>query len=174
MLDRAKVALFDRLGARLAMPGRLPAVPLLDLYAGAGTLGIECLSRGATWACFVENEAAALRALRENLAALASESEYRVVPADAATAAIHSPPHGRYGLIFLDPPYRMTEQFGPGDPVVAQIESLGTHEAVADDALLIFRQDAGAEPLPALRGWRPVDRHRVGTMALTILARARA
>ncbi|MBN1491454.1 MAG: RsmD family RNA methyltransferase, partial [Phycisphaerae bacterium] len=42
MLDRAKVVVFDWLGAHLAEPGYIPDVPVLDLFAGAGTLGIEC------------------------------------------------------------------------------------------------------------------------------------
>ena len=47
----------------------LEGARVLDLFAGAGTLGIEALSRGAARATFVERSAEAVKALRRNLAA---------------------------------------------------------------------------------------------------------
>ena len=40
---------------------------VVDLFAGTGAIGLEALSRGASKACFVENEAAALAVLRQNI-----------------------------------------------------------------------------------------------------------
>lgn len=53
-----------------AIAHRLPGARVLDLFAGTGALGIEALSRGAAGVRFVEADAAAYRALRENLARL--------------------------------------------------------------------------------------------------------
>jgi 16S rRNA (guanine966-N2)-methyltransferase len=62
--DRMKESVFN------ILQGRLPGARVLDLYAGAGNLGLEAASRGAHQIVFVERNTAALRALRKNLAAL--------------------------------------------------------------------------------------------------------
>ncbi len=169
MLDRAKVVLFDWLGSRLAEPGRLPPIAVLDLFAGAGTLGLECLSRGASWACFVERGEAALRALRQNVSEFSAGEVCRIVGGDALTVKLSAPPVGAYSLIFVDPPYRMTQRPTAGDAVMRRIDELGAAAVVADDAMLVFRQDHRAEPLPPLDRWQVIERRAVGTMALTLL-----
>ena len=63
--DRVRQALFDMLmhaewGGREAIEGAV----VLDVFAGTGALGLEALSRGAASACFIENDPAALKALR--------------------------------------------------------------------------------------------------------------
>ena len=59
--DRVKEALFNVLGAHAV------DASVLDLYAGSGALGIEALSRGAASSEFVDTDAAAVAAIRENL-----------------------------------------------------------------------------------------------------------
>ena len=49
--------------------GVVEGARVLDVFAGTGALGLEALSRGAAVACFIEQDAAALRALRANVAA---------------------------------------------------------------------------------------------------------
>ncbi|MBN1492147.1 MAG: RsmD family RNA methyltransferase, partial [Phycisphaerae bacterium] len=158
-------------GAHLAEPGYIPDVPVLDLFAGAGTLGIECLSRGASWACFIERRGPAARALRENIRNLGAEDVCQIVQGDALRAEIPTPPDGRYGLVFVDPPYRMTERPTPGDAVVQRIVELGSHPAVADDALLLLRQDEHAQRLPPMPHWTLFDERSIGTMRITTLSR---
>jgi len=174
MLDRAKVVLFDWLGSRLAQPGSLPPVAVLDLFAGSGGLGIECLSRGAIYACFVERGGPAVRALRENLRVLGAEQRSGVVVGDALTVSIPEPPGGTYSIVFLDPPYHMTQSLTPGDRVVRRIEELGRHEWIAAGALLAIRQSIRAGPVPPVPGWDVADRREVGTMVLTLLCRTAA
>src|SRR5215471_10087057 len=58
--DRAREAIFQILG-------NLSELVVVDLYAGTGAMGIEALSRGAARAIFVESDAGALHALRQNL-----------------------------------------------------------------------------------------------------------
>lgn len=174
MLDRAKVVVFDWLGSRLAQPGYLPPIAVLDLFAGAGTLGIECLSRGASYACFIEKGAAAVRAIQENIASLKAEGECTILRRDALSAELPDPPEGKYSLIFFDPPYRRTEGLSPGDPVVQRLVELGSHPAVADDAWLMIRQEHTAGVLPPVLYWDVVERRTVGKMAVTFLKRAAA
>jgi 16S rRNA (guanine966-N2)-methyltransferase len=103
--DRVREALFSILGTRVR------EATVLDLFAGAGTLGLEALSRGAASATFVDSAPAALRALRANLAALGVDAE--VVRADALRWLRAASGGGRqYSLVFLDPPYRRAEALG--------------------------------------------------------------
>ena len=71
--DKVREAIFDVLGALppdQGLTGGLQGQAVLDLFAGSGALGLEALSRGAATCAFVEQERAALRALRDNLARL--------------------------------------------------------------------------------------------------------
>ena len=65
--DRTRETLFAMLASRL---GSFEGLAVADLFAGSGALGLEALSRGAATCLFAENEPAAIRALRANIAAL--------------------------------------------------------------------------------------------------------
>ena len=76
----------------------------LDLCAGTGALGIEALSRGAANVQFVERDARAAQALRDNLARLkATGGEVTVL--DAAQFLRGAPQ--AQDLVFLDPPFAL-------------------------------------------------------------------
>lgn len=98
--DRTREALFSMLVSRL---GSFEGLRVLDLFAGSGALGLEALSRGAAHCTFVEQDGAALEALRGNVAKLGAgpQSDVR---AQSVTAL--GPAPAPYDLILLDPPYR--------------------------------------------------------------------
>jgi 16S rRNA (guanine966-N2)-methyltransferase len=77
---------------------------VLDLFAGSGGLGLECLSRGARHATFVERSGAALRTLRANIRRLDAESLATVVKADAMKFAGSLGPDS-FDVVLADPPY---------------------------------------------------------------------
>jgi 16S rRNA (guanine966-N2)-methyltransferase len=101
MTDKVKEALFSTLGSLGVEPDRV-----LDLYAGTGGLGIEALSRGATWAEFVEQNGGACAVVRGNLAHTKYTDVSRVhqtsVASFIARARTSAEP---YDLVILDPPY---------------------------------------------------------------------
>jgi 16S rRNA (guanine966-N2)-methyltransferase len=99
---RARQAVFDILmHAPWCGPGFMQTARVLDVFAGTGAYGIEALSRGAAAASFIENSAAALTALRHNIAACKVEAVTKIIKADA----LQPPPGPAHDLIFLDPPY---------------------------------------------------------------------
>jgi 16S rRNA (guanine966-N2)-methyltransferase len=104
--DRVREALFSVLG------DRVEGARVLDLFAGSGALGIEALSRGAAQATFVDSAAAAIRALRANLAAVGADAEVRRQDARRHLAAASAGAR-QYDLVFLDPPYRLAGRLGP-------------------------------------------------------------
>jgi 16S rRNA (guanine966-N2)-methyltransferase len=105
--DRTREALFSMLVSRL---GSFDGLRVADFFAGSGALGLEALSRGAGHCTFVENDAAALDALKGNIAKLGAgpRSDVR---AQSVTAL--GPATAPFDLILLDPPY------GSGAGVVA-------------------------------------------------------
>ncbi|GAA5006048.1 16S rRNA (guanine(966)-N(2))-methyltransferase RsmD [Pseudoluteimonas lycopersici] len=96
--DRVRETLFNWLASIL------PGARVLDLFAGSGALGLEALSRGAREAMLVERDAKLAESLRQSVAKLRAEGEAGVVVADAL-AFLRAPLHGRFDIVFLDPPF---------------------------------------------------------------------
>lgn len=97
--DRTRETLFSMLVSRL---GSLEGLSVADLFAGSGALGLEALSRGAANCLFVEQDAAAIRCLRENIAALRAQQQCEVVA--GSVMSLGPAKHAR-DLVLLDPPY---------------------------------------------------------------------
>lgn len=132
--DRVREALFSR----LVSLGAIEGVAVLDAFAGAGTLGIEAVSRGAACATFVENEKAALVALRGNLDSLKITDATQVVAADMfALAGRGHLPGAPFALLFLDPPYRIDKS-----EVRGLIESLVESGALMAEAIVVWEHSA--------------------------------
>jgi 16S rRNA (guanine966-N2)-methyltransferase len=102
--DRVRETLFNWLAPVL------PGMHCLDLYAGTGVLGLEALSRGAAESWFVEQDAAAARALEMVLDRFdgPSHDRGRVLRADACRWLAGPVPRS-FDLVFLDPPYAADE-----------------------------------------------------------------
>jgi 16S rRNA (guanine966-N2)-methyltransferase len=78
-----------------------------DIYAGTGAVGIEALSRGAARAIFVESNRAAVNVIRENLRSLGLEDRAQV--RNTRVAAVLDEIDAE--IIFLDPPYRLEQEY---------------------------------------------------------------
>ena len=95
--DRVKEGMFNVL--QFDIEGRR----ILDLFAGTGQLGIECLSRGAKEAVFVDRRTDAVRLIRENLKRTRMETQGKVVRSDYLDYLKRS--REKFDIILLDPPY---------------------------------------------------------------------
>ena len=113
--DRTRETLFSMLASRL---GTFEGLKVADLFAGSGALGLEALSRGAASCLFVEEDAQAIRALRQNVANLrcAPQCDVRVASVFSLGAAKEP-----LDLILLDPPY----QSGAGSVALDRLQRLG-------------------------------------------------
>ena len=97
IMDRVKENLFNILGTDVI------DADVLDLFAGAGSVGIEALSRGAKQATFVEMNDQALRVLRENLKITGLAGRAKVVRENVFKFVNREPP-SLYDLIYVAPP----------------------------------------------------------------------
>jgi 16S rRNA (guanine966-N2)-methyltransferase len=96
--DMARQTIFDMLGAVVS------SARVLDLFAGAGTLGIEALSRGAREAIFVESDRDACSIILQNLEATGLRAAGVIRRADVSRMLSRTS-RTPFDLVFLDPPY---------------------------------------------------------------------
>lgn len=75
----------------------------LDLFAGSGALGFECLSRGAQQVLFIEHSKSAIQQLQKNKQKLDAHSA-EICHLDALDY-LHSNPKTAFDLVFIDPPF---------------------------------------------------------------------
>ena len=142
--SRVREALFSMLGSDLS------GWSFLDLFGGAGLMGLEALSRGAA-VTVVEKNGRAFRDILERGKAL--KVEWTVKKGDALKLMRDFEP---FDVVFVDPPYKMDMA-----PLLVDTVVLARHSLVAEFS-------AGFEPPPIL-GHMTLDRHRVyGGTALAV------
>jgi 16S rRNA (guanine966-N2)-methyltransferase len=135
--DRAREALFSSLATMIDLAG----MPVLDLYAGTGAVGLEALSRGASEAVLVDSDRRAVEVLRRNAATvdlpgvtIVQRSVEKFLAAEADT---------RFGFVFADPPYALG-----ADVLRGVLAALGTNGWLADDAVVVIERSARSAPPP--------------------------
>jgi 16S rRNA (guanine966-N2)-methyltransferase len=155
--DRVRETLFNWLGAHIA------EARCLDLFAGSGALGLEALSRGAGQVTFVEQDAAAVRALRAHL------SEWQAANAqlqrDDALRYLRASAPQPYDIVFLDPPFAA----GLLAPAAALLAQRGW---LARAALIYVESLARAELPPLPPDWQPLKAKRAGEVGYHLFTHA--
>jgi len=132
-LDRVRENLFNMLQTRVG------DARVLDLFAGSGALSLEALSRGASFAVLVDRDRGANRAEERNIDTLGFRDRTRVIPADWRAAANRLRTEGEaFDLVFLDPPYAMTDL----REVFEALEPLA-----GEGALIIVEHEGRVSPL---------------------------
>lgn len=111
--DRTREALFSMLTSRV---GSFEDLKVADLFAGSGALGFEALSRGAASCLFVEQDRAALDAIRANGEKLGVRPDIR-----AQSVLTLGPAKEQLDLILMDPPYHT----GAGSVALDKLSRLG-------------------------------------------------
>lgn len=121
--DRLRETLFNVLCA--GNPEALAGSVWLDLYAGTGAVGIEALSRGAKMVYFVESSKAAADVIAANLKSLGIQEGSQIVRSDVSRSLVQLERQGVVAdFVFLDPPYRMREEYGRSLTALAQSKLL--------------------------------------------------
>jgi 16S rRNA (guanine(966)-N(2))-methyltransferase RsmD len=160
--DRVREAIFNILGPPP------PHARVLDLFAGAGSLGLEALSRGAARAEFVDHSQAAARCVRQNARALGVDERCRVHCQDALAllrrwcesaprrqpAASPGEPL-RFDWGFVDPPYQ-------GDLAARALEILGQGELIGPGAVVVVEHDRRHVPANTYGSLVRTDHRRYG------------
>lgn len=154
-LDRIKESLFGIIQFQIV------GKTVLDLFAGSGNLGLEALSRGAEHAVFNDAGRQSVAAVRANIEKLGFSQQSTVYALDYR-AAIQSLARAgfRFGLVFLDPPYRA----GLLAEAMCQLKNAGV---LLPDCLVIA-EHAAAFPPETPEGFLLSDRRKYGDAAISI------
>jgi 16S rRNA (guanine966-N2)-methyltransferase len=148
---KVKQALFNILADRVA-----DAV-FLDLYAGAGGIGIEALSRGARSVVFVDASRDSLNSVKKNLEQTGFDDQAQVVLSKAEAFLKKS--SGPYDIVFLDPPY--AEEMQP------LLELISGARILKPDSIVIA-EHFKKQPLPESAG--NLELYREARYGDTVLA----
>jgi 16S rRNA (guanine966-N2)-methyltransferase len=131
--DRAREGLFSALETQL---GSWRGARFLDLYAGSGAVGLEALSRGAAHVLLVEADSKAVRTIRNNIRAVDLPG-VRLHGGRVERLVADPCPGEPYDVVFLDPPYCMSDA-----DVRAVLESLQVQGWLAAQAIVIVERES--------------------------------
>jgi 16S rRNA (guanine966-N2)-methyltransferase len=151
--DRAREGLFATV---VSMVGTLSGSRVLDLYAGSGAVGLEALSRGAEHVLLVESGTRAARVIRANIEAIGLPGA-EVITDRVERVLARRPDHGRYDVVFADPPYALAD-----DEVSAMLQALSDHGWLVPGALVIIERATRSGPFSWPPGFEPDRARRYG------------
>ena len=100
--DRLRETIFNILTHRHGDP--VIGARVLDLFAGTGAMGLEALSRGASFCLFVDQGAEARSLMRSSIEKLGCAGQARIFRRDATKLGT-AKPLAPFSLVFCDPPY---------------------------------------------------------------------
>ena len=152
--DKIRGSMFNIIGARVV------DARVLDLFGGTGALALEALSRGAEAAVIADNARQAMQVIERNARNVAGQDfdrRVRLIRADYR-AAIERAGIG-FDLVFLDPPYRMTEAYGDA------LKRLDDRGALNADCLIVMERRADSE-VKRPEGFEAFDTRRYGETAV--------
>jgi 16S rRNA (guanine(966)-N(2))-methyltransferase RsmD len=135
---------------------------VLDLFAGAGTLGIEALSRGAASAMFVESDRTCANIVAENLALTGFAQHGDVASAEATHwLRAHQSDLSGFNLVMLDPPYQDAE-------ALSQVLTTLDRAPLRPQAMVVVEHHRN-QPLPQLDQLSVLRERDYGDTRLTFL-----
>lgn len=126
-LDRVKEALFNIIQAHLQDSN------VLDLFAGSGALGIECLSRGSKHCTFCDKSYDTVKMLKQNLQRTKFELNSTILVGDYKKC-LQKLYKNKFDIIFIDPPYKL-------DIAVNSIKLILKYDILAKDGIIILETD---------------------------------
>jgi len=153
MGDRVRTALFNMLGERVQ------GAEVLDAFAGSGSLGLEALSRGASFATFIEKDRTASKIVVKNTTELGVESKTKVINTTLANWLESRDKNSQnYDIIFVDPPYN-NPQFSTSIKLVGLLKPNG----------IMILSKSGRMCVPTVEGVVVVDNRIYGEAELLFL-----
>jgi 16S rRNA (guanine966-N2)-methyltransferase len=147
--DRVKEAIFN------ILQDQFQGQNVLDLFAGTGALGIECLSRGASKAVFVDESPRSLSALRRNIEECRLKDKTEVLGRKVLPALKILEVRGEtFGLVFLDPPYDKGE--------ARRVLEVLSRSSILTPGALVVAEHSLSEGIDSIPSLPRVDRRKYG------------
>ncbi len=166
--DRARQAVFNiLLHAPWCGADHVIDAPVMDIFAGTGALGLEALSRGGAHCVFVEDNRAALSALRANIAACKMDGDSLIMTQSALSLPARPASLAPRQLVFCDPPYN-TAQDPQRDLGRHAIERMIAGSWLADGCVIVMEM-AKALPESVPTGCTLIDSRDYGVARVSFL-----
>jgi 16S rRNA (guanine966-N2)-methyltransferase len=127
--DRVRETLFNILNNRINFEN----IKVLDLYAGSGSLGLECLSRGAGTIHFVEQDSFISKQLEENIYSLLQDEKKCIVYKMSALQFVTANHNSEYDLILADPPFFKKD-------IYQVVEKVLSNKILSDESFMIIER----------------------------------
>lgn len=157
--DRVRETAFNWL-----MPD-LPGARCLDAFAGSGALGLESLSRGASYVHFIESNRQAAQNIQDNLQLLDVRQGVSQISCANALALFSQSPAEPFDIVFLDPPFS-GELLGDSATLLEQSDWL------ADNCLIYIEHDAREENLNLPENWQLYRQGKAGRSCYKLCTRS--
>ncbi|MGL6105353.1 16S rRNA (guanine(966)-N(2))-methyltransferase RsmD [Romboutsia sp.] len=127
--DRVKESLFNIINSYIIESD------ILDLFAGTGSLGIECLSRGANKCIFVDISKESIAVINSNIKKARVENESTVLSLDFKNAIDKLQiQKEQFDVIFMDPPYYK-------DMFIDALEKIDNTNLLKEEGIIVVEHD---------------------------------
>ena len=161
--DKVRQAIFNLLEHHPQLDGfALAGARVIDLFAGTGALGLEALSRGASYCLFVDNSTAGRALIRQNVENLGLTGKTKIWRRDAAELG-RLDTLAPFAVGFLDPPYRQQLI----EPALVSLRDGGW---LLPGAVIAAESDENETVVPP-PAYAVIDRRIYGSTAVTLLRR---
>ena len=149
-IDRVKEGIFS------SIQFLVPGAKVLDLFAGSGQMGIECLSRGASFGVFVDMAPKAVDVTTKNLKNCGLFDKARVV--NMVSQDFLRTTKDKFDIVFLDPPYNM----GILDEILPKV-----CEILEEDGIIIAESELGYKPNQDIPQLKLVKQYKYGKVLVS-------
>lgn len=157
----AKEALFSMLESdKYNISGKklLRGSKVLDIFAGSGALAIEAISRGASKALLIENNAENIEVARKNIRSIDEVSNITILGIDATNLPNSKE---KYNLVFIDPPYK--------ENLIQKTLSLLVTKNWLEESAIIVCEMESSETLKEIEGYKILEERKYGKSKFVVL-----
>ncbi len=157
-IDRVKEAIFG------SLQFQIPQSNILDLFAGSGALGIECISRGANLVYFVDSNKSSLDLVKKNLCSLKVESGFSILLSDFLYALKTLNGKTKFDIILIDAPFA-------SDYATKAIEFIDKSELLNIEGKIVWERLAGKRYPVTLQNLSVDKLKKYGTIEVALLSK---
>ena len=153
--DRVKESLFNIINPYVIDSN------VLDLFAGTGSLGIECLSRGALSATFVDVSKDSINIVKSNVKKARVENESTILNLDFKTAIDRlNVQNKKFDIIFMDPPYYK-------NMFIDALSNIDNSDLLSEDGIIVLEHDTKDKFIDKIRRLEKSKEKKYGNTTLT-------
>lgn len=156
-LDRVKESIFN------IIQSEIDGAQVLDLFAGSGAIGLECLSRGAEKAVLCDKSKEAIEIIKKNIEKTHMEEKAQVFNTDFETC-LEKVKAQQFDIIYLDPPYAT-------DYILKSLKKIIEFGIIKKESIIIIETDDEKRILREIEniGIKIVDKRKYGRATIIFL-----